>query len=74
MGGCEVSIYGIRRMALLLAIFFAGVSIGGDYPKWFLCLFGASIVLLLILWDEARMKQQKKTDRRQAKSVQNQIY
>lgn len=56
-------------MALLLAIFFAGVSIGGDYPRWFLCLFGASIVLLLILWDEARMKQQKKTDRRQAKSV-----
>ena len=61
-------------MALLLAIFFAGVSIGGDYPRWVLCLFGASIVLLLILWDEARMKQQKKTDRRQARSVQNQIY
>lgn len=69
-----MSIYRVRRMALLLAIFFAGVSIGGDYPRWFLCLFGASIVLLLILWDEARMKQQKKTDRRQAKSVQNQIY
>lgn len=69
-----MSIYGVRRMALLLAIFFAGVSIGGEYPRWFLCLFGASIVLLLILWDEARMKQQKKTDRRQAKSVQNQIY